>query len=139
MSNLLIQPRILRAREAPKYLGMCRAVFDQTVRPYVNEFPIGMRGVGFDRIELDKWADAYILAHSIEKGKTAESPQLEPAPPKSKRKKRGPVLAVPISKPFQRTTAEDFHRLVAEILGKPATKNDRRRQKQNHQQPPTEE
>lgn len=60
-------PRILRAHEAPKYLGMCRAVFNETVRPHVREFPIGKQGVGFDRLELDAWADAYIAAHSIDK------------------------------------------------------------------------
>ena len=65
MQSLL--PRILRAHEAPKYLGMCRAVFNETVRPHVREFPIGKQGVGFDRLELDEWADAYIAAHSIDK------------------------------------------------------------------------
>lgn len=61
------QPRILRAKHAPSYLGMCRAEFDKTVRPHVSEFPIGKQGVGFDRLELDAWADAYIAAHSIDK------------------------------------------------------------------------
>ena len=139
MSNLPIQPRILRASEAPKYLGMCRAVFDQTVRPYVNEFPIGTRGVGFDRLELDQWADAYILANSITKHKTAELPEPGVASPQSKRKKRGPVLAgSPNSKPYQSATAENFYKLLAEIMGKPAPKKDRRK-KQESQRPQTEE
>ena len=138
MSNLPIQPRILRASEAPKYLGMCRAVFDQTVRPYVNEFPIGTRGVGFDRLELDQWADAYILANSITKHKTAELPELGVAPPQSKRKKRGPVLAgSPTSKPYQSATAENFYKLLAEIMGKAAPKD--RRKKQESQRPQNEE
>nr|WP_237140992.1 hypothetical protein [Pseudomonas putida] len=46
---------------------MCRAEFDKTVRPFVREFPIGARGVGFDRYELDEWADNYIATHSSEK------------------------------------------------------------------------
>lgn len=66
-----ILPRILRYRTAPGYLGMCRAEFDRTVRPFVREFPIGARGVGFDRYELDEWADSYIALHSSEKDSAA--------------------------------------------------------------------
>lgn len=62
-----VLPRILRYRSAPGYLGMCRAEFDKTVRPFVKEFAIGARGVGFDRYELDEWADRYIAEHAIDK------------------------------------------------------------------------
>jgi hypothetical protein len=46
---------------------MCRTEFDKTVRPHVHEFPIGKQGIGFDRLELDAWADAYIAANSTDK------------------------------------------------------------------------
>jgi hypothetical protein len=49
---------------------MCRDEFNNAVRPNVREFPIGKRGVGFDRVELDAWADAYIAANAIEKTST---------------------------------------------------------------------
>ncbi|WP_322361875.1 hypothetical protein [Pseudomonas sp. Teo4] len=62
-----ILPRILRYRSAPGYLGMCRAEFNKTVRPFVREFPIGAQGVGFDRYELDEWADNYIAEQAIDK------------------------------------------------------------------------
>ncbi|WP_060538538.1 MULTISPECIES: hypothetical protein [Pseudomonas] len=62
-----ILPRILRYRDAPGYLGMCKDEFNKTVRPFVAEFPIGTQGVGFDRYELDSWADAYIAAQMIRK------------------------------------------------------------------------
>jgi predicted DNA-binding transcriptional regulator AlpA len=62
-----IQPRIIRAGDAPQYLGMCRAEFNKTVRPYVSEFPIGERGIGFDREELDAWVNDYIQAMAIAK------------------------------------------------------------------------
>lgn len=62
-----ISPRFLRAMDAPGYLGMCRDEFNKTVRPYVREFPIGKQGVGFDRLELDAWADTYVELKSIEK------------------------------------------------------------------------
>ena len=62
-----ILPRFIRAGEVYGYLGMCRDEFNKTVRPHVREFPIGKQGVGFDRLELDAWADAYIQAMAIEK------------------------------------------------------------------------
>ena len=60
-------PRFLRASTAPAYLGMCREEFNKTVRPNVREFPIGKQGVGFDRIELDQWADSWAESMAIEK------------------------------------------------------------------------
>ncbi|MDV7209964.1 hypothetical protein [Azotobacter beijerinckii] len=62
-----IAPRFIRAGDAPAYLGMCKEEFNKTVRPHVSEFPIGSRGVGFDRLELDDWADAYVERAAIDK------------------------------------------------------------------------
>lgn len=67
MTKPPVQPRILRASQAPGYLGMCKDEFNKTVRPHVREFPIGQQGVGFDRHELDEWADAYIAANAVMK------------------------------------------------------------------------
>jgi hypothetical protein len=55
-----LQPRIIRFRDAPFYLGMDRNRFNAQVRPYLTEVPIGKQGVGFDRLELDAWLDDYI-------------------------------------------------------------------------------
>ena len=54
-----IAPRILRFRDAPRYLGMDRNRFNTEVRPYLTEVPIGKQGVGFDRLELDAWFEDY--------------------------------------------------------------------------------
>ena len=54
-----MQPRILRFRDAPSYLGMDRNRFNAEVRPYLTEIPIGKQGIGFDRLELDAWVDDY--------------------------------------------------------------------------------
>jgi hypothetical protein len=59
-STTLLQPRIIRFRDAPGYLGMDRNRFNAEVRPYVTEVPIGTQGIGFDRLELDAWVDDYI-------------------------------------------------------------------------------
>ncbi len=55
-----VQPRIIRFRDAPLYLGMDRNRFNAEVRPFVTEVPIGKQGIGFDRLELDAWLDDYI-------------------------------------------------------------------------------
>jgi len=54
-----IPPRIIRFRDAPRYLGMDRNRFNAEVRPHLTELPIGRQGIGFDRLELDAWVDDY--------------------------------------------------------------------------------
>ncbi len=54
-----IAPRIIRFRDAPRYLGMDRNRFNAEVRPYLTEVPIGKQGIGFDRLELDAWFEDY--------------------------------------------------------------------------------
>src|SRR5436190_14377712 len=53
------QPRIIRFRDAPRYLGMDRHRFNVEVRPHLTEIPIDDQGVGFDRHDLDAWVDEY--------------------------------------------------------------------------------
>ena len=52
-------PRIIRFRDAPRYLGMDRNRFNAEVRPNLTEVPIGIQGIGFDRLELDAWFEDY--------------------------------------------------------------------------------
>ena len=57
VSTLL--PRVIRLRDAARYLGMDRNRFNREVRPCLNEFPIGIQGIAFDRLDLDAWLDDY--------------------------------------------------------------------------------
>ena len=57
MSSL--QPRFVRLKDAPRYLGMDRNRFSAEVRPLLTTIPIGEQGIAFDRLELDAWADEY--------------------------------------------------------------------------------
>ncbi len=52
-----LQPRLVRFRDAPDYLGMDRNRFNDEVRPYLTTIPIGRQGIAFDRLELDAWVD----------------------------------------------------------------------------------
>ena len=56
-------PRFIRLKLAPVYLGMDKNLFNRTVRPYLTQIPIGARGIAFDRLELDHWADRYCLCN----------------------------------------------------------------------------
>ncbi|AOE63808.1 hypothetical protein QZH45_04975 [Pseudomonas corrugata] len=117
MTKPLVQPRILRLYQAPTYLGMCRDVFNKTVRPNVQEFPIGKQGIGFDRLELDAWADAYIAANAIEKHPSIRSPTqqsgsaAQPIP-------RAQPRAATRKAAHAHATKEEFERLIETILGK---------------------
>ncbi|MEN9917372.1 MAG: hypothetical protein RLY40_1311 [Pseudomonadota bacterium] len=54
-----MQPRLIRLRDAPKYLGMDRNRFNNEVRPFLITVKIGQQGIAFDRLDLDQWADGY--------------------------------------------------------------------------------
>jgi hypothetical protein len=54
-----ILPRLIRLRDAPRYLGMDPNRFNAEVRPYLVEIPIGKQGIGFDRLDLDAWFEDY--------------------------------------------------------------------------------
>ena len=51
--------RYIRHCNAPAYLGMCKEVFERDARPYLIEIPIGRKGIAFDRVDLDAFADEY--------------------------------------------------------------------------------
>lgn len=54
------QPRWIQAGRAGAYLSMNRNRFNAEVCPHLTEIPIGQRGIAFDRLELDAWADRYM-------------------------------------------------------------------------------
>ncbi len=56
----MIQPRIIRLKDAPGYLGMDKNKFNELVRPFVTEIRYGSMSIGFDKLDLDAWIDDYI-------------------------------------------------------------------------------
>jgi hypothetical protein len=54
---MFMLPRYVRYRNAPGYLDVDRSRFDSDIRPGLVEIPIGERGIAFDRLDLDAWAD----------------------------------------------------------------------------------
>ncbi len=64
--------RFYRLRDAPTYLGMDVNRFNDKVRPYLTEIPIGVQGIAFDRVEMDEWVDEYIARN----GRPAERRRL---------------------------------------------------------------
>jgi predicted DNA-binding transcriptional regulator AlpA len=57
--GLSLQPRLIRLRDAPSYLGMDRNKFNAMVRPFLTEIPLGTQAVAFDRLEIDAWIEDY--------------------------------------------------------------------------------
>jgi hypothetical protein len=57
MGVILMQPRFIRLRDVPAYLGMDINRFNREVRPFLIEIPIGKQGIAFDRLDFDRWAD----------------------------------------------------------------------------------
>ncbi|WP_315809408.1 hypothetical protein [Pseudomonas sp. C9-3] len=114
-------PRFIRAKDAPAYLGMCRDEFNKTVRPHVHEFPIGSRGVGFDREELDAWADSYIEQQAIAKpagsannqgaASAKESTQWREKESRASRRGTGSGIST------RKSTENDFTRALALVTG----------------------
>lgn len=51
--------RGIRAKDAPRYLGMDRNRFNRLVRPYVTLIQYGPQTKVFDRLELDRWFEDY--------------------------------------------------------------------------------
>ncbi len=68
-----VLPRLIRFRDAPRYLGMDRNRFNAEVRPVLTEVSIGKQGIAFDRLELDAWVDDYLARNGrpAQKGATA--------------------------------------------------------------------
>jgi len=58
--EVTLQPRIIRAGQAPAYCGMGRDIFAKEIRPFVSEIDVGQQGIGFCRLELDAALDEYI-------------------------------------------------------------------------------
>jgi predicted DNA-binding transcriptional regulator AlpA len=48
-------PRLIRFKDAPKYLAMDRHCFNREVRPYLAEIRFGKQSVAFDKTDLDDW------------------------------------------------------------------------------------
>lgn len=69
-----ILPRLIRMRDAPKYLAMDRSVFNAEVRPFVVELRIGRQGIAFDRLQLDAWVEGRVSAGQERRNATTRSP-----------------------------------------------------------------
>jgi predicted DNA-binding transcriptional regulator AlpA len=90
-TTISMQPRLLRMRDAPAYLGMSERTFNQVVRPNIREVVIGVQGVAFDREELDRWADKFMEENAVEKPGQVER-SIRSGEPKPKR--RPPTFTV---------------------------------------------
>jgi hypothetical protein len=57
--NEILQPRLIRLKNAPKYLGTNINYFNRYIRPYLTEIRLSRQNVSFDRLDLDHWVEHY--------------------------------------------------------------------------------
>ncbi|MFZ0219315.1 MAG: hypothetical protein WAL30_03820 [Candidatus Aquirickettsiella sp.] len=104
-----MQPRLIRLRDAAKYLGMDRNRFNNEVRPFLITLKIGQQGVAFDRLDLDQWADEF------------KKYQGKPAQQTTHWQRHGIQTLLrekKYSTPIKKTIDEEFQRLVDQLLEK---------------------
>ena len=83
--EVAIQPRVIRLRDAPDYLGMDKNRFNDEVRPNLTEFNVGIQGIGFDRLELDAWIEEYINRNGRRRNNLKGSETCQNAQPASRK------------------------------------------------------
>lgn len=106
--GVAVVPRLLRLRDAPRYLGMDKNRFNREVRPWVTVIPIGTQGIAFDRLDLDAWVDEYKRSNGRPRQRTYTNPE-STRPPHARR--RLPVR--------QRTASElAFRKAVERAISK---------------------
>jgi predicted DNA-binding transcriptional regulator AlpA len=63
MTQKTTVPRVIRAGEAPAYLGIDRTTFGRMVRPHLIAVPMGTHAIGYDRLDLDAWWEQHKARH----------------------------------------------------------------------------
>lgn len=77
-------PKVLRLKDAPSYLGVDKNKFNDSIRPHLKEVKVGIRSVGYDRLDLDKWVEDHKSCTECSKSSilgeaTWDNQKLEPA------------------------------------------------------------
>jgi len=106
----MTQPRVIRHRDAPAYLGTNEHRFNEEIRPHLIEVPIGSIGIGYDRLDLD----AYWEEYKARVGRPGRQPG------ENKCRKKHPVYSKGAKpgtsqKPF---AASEFEKALAKAKGK---------------------
>lgn len=78
-----IQPRVIRHKEAARYLGVNVNYFNKFIRPELTEVQYGPQMIAFDRCELDEWFDNYKSSN----GRPGEAKEVKIKPCRQENKK----------------------------------------------------
>ena len=58
-----VEPRVIRHKDAPTYLGVNVNYFNRNIRPDLLEIQFGPQMIGYDKIDLDRWLDDYKVSN----------------------------------------------------------------------------
>ena len=59
MRSVLLLPRVIRASDAPAYLGIDKNKFNKIVKPSLVSVRLGEHSIAYDRLDLDCWWEDY--------------------------------------------------------------------------------
>jgi len=65
-----LQPRLIRLKNAPKYLGTNVNYFNRNIRPYITEIRLSKQNVSFDRLDLDQWVEDHKSRNGMSRNST---------------------------------------------------------------------
>ena len=82
MAVMDIQPRVIRHKDAARYLGVNVNYFNKFIRPQLTEIVYGPQMIAFDRCELDDWFDNYKESN----GRSGEAKEVKLKPCRQKNK-----------------------------------------------------
>ena len=69
----ILQPRLIRLKNAPKYLGTNINHFNRYIRPHLTEIRLSKQNVSFDRLDLDRWVEDHKNRNGMSRNSTEEA------------------------------------------------------------------
>lgn len=107
-----MQLRVIRLRDAPSYIGMDKNRFNDEVRPLLIEIPVGKRGIGFDRLDLDAWVDHYKHRNGRPVSRNDRRQLWEESTYRDSKK------SVPFGKSTKESTAAEFAKVLVQVTSR---------------------
>ncbi|MDZ4282776.1 MAG: hypothetical protein U1C04_18680 [Hydrogenophaga sp.] len=124
--TIAFQPRMIRQKHAPAYMGVDRNKFNAEFRPHLTEVPLGPKSLAYDRHELDELLDAYIATHGRpgpqkRKDETCEPGQEESSWPMTAAGPSTRNTKVNASSSGSAKSARPTRKIASPVSGRPST------------------
>ena len=108
-------PRVIRAKDASRYLGMDKNKFNKIVRPFLVAVILGPHSIGYDRLDLDAWWEDYKSRYGRSSAENFEG-EIQSWPTKETSKVSSFAKASGTS--IQSSMESEFAKAVAQVTNK---------------------